>query len=261
MNKTIAQIKEELTLINNKEASLLQELAQDPRSGVQKLLQQKYRQLDQLAQLQADHQARLQIETDLHQAGYRLIAGIDEVGRGPLAGPVVTCAVILPQDTTAFVGINDSKQVSAKKRASFAEIIRQEALAYSISVYSVDQIDQLNILEATKQSMVEAVAGLSIQPDYLLIDALEIPSALPQAAIIKGDQRSLSIAAASILAKEHRDQMMVEYAQSYPQYRWDKNMGYGTKEHLQALDQYGYTPLHRKSFEPIKSMAQKYQEK
>ncbi|MGX7091641.1 ribonuclease HII [Hutsoniella sourekii] len=261
MNKTIAQIKEELILINNKEASLLQELALDPRSGVQKLLQQKYRQLDQLAQLQADHQARLQIETDLHQAGYRLIAGIDEVGRGPLAGPVVTCAVILPQDTTAFVGINDSKQVSAKKRASFAEIIRQEALAYSISVYSVDQIDQLNILEATKQSMVEAVAGLSIQPDYLLIDALEIPSALPQAAIIKGDQRSLSIAAASILAKEHRDQMMVEYAQSYPQYRWDKNMGYGTKEHLQALDQYGYTPLHRKSFEPIKSMTQKYQEK
>ena len=261
MNKTIAQIKEELTLINNKEASLLQELAQDPRSGVQNLLQQKYRQLDQLAKLQADHQARLQIETDLHQAGYRLIAGIDEVGRGPLAGPVVTCAVILPQDTTAFVGINDSKQVSAKKRAGFAEIIRKEALAYSISVYSVDQIDQLNILEATKQSMVEAVAGLSIQPDYLLIDALEIPSPLPQAAIIKGDQRSLSIAAASILAKEHRDQMMVEYAQSYPQYRWDKNVGYGTKEHLQALDQYGYTPLHRKSFEPIKSMIQKYQEK
>ena len=200
------------------------------------------------------HREKLLHENRLKKQGYRFIAGIDEVGRGPLAGPIVTAAVILPEDTSAFLGIDDSKRLSESKRLAFAEIIKKEALAYSIAIGSVDLIDRVNIYQATRKTMTHSVEGLSIIPEYLLIDAMTIDSPLPQESIIKGDQNSLSIAAASVLAKVHRDQIMKEYDHTYPGYDFGHNMGYGTANHLKALRELGYTPIHRKSFEPIKSM-------
>lgn len=189
-------------------------------------------------------------ENSLREKGYRLIAGLDEVGRGPLAGPVVTASVILPPDTELVIpGVNDSKQVSASKRAKLMEIIKEKAIAYSIGMADVDMIDQINILEATKVAMKRAVEGLKIQPEVLVIDALELKEVpLPQMKIIHGDALSVSIAAASIVAKETRDAMMVQFDEIWPQYGFASNKGYGTAAHIAALKQYGPCPIHRRSF-------------
>lgn len=183
-----------------------------------------------------------------YQEGYQFIAGIDEAGRGPLAGPVVAAAVIFPP---GYVNreINDSKQLSARKREELYEIIKSDAVAIGMGVVDADIIDRLNILRATLQAMREAVLELSTSPDFLLIDGLQcIPLLTPQKTLVKGDSRSISIAAASIIAKVSRDRIMEIYHRQFPQYNFRQNKGYGTKEHCRAIKQLGMCKIHRKSF-------------
>lgn len=183
-----------------------------------------------------------------YQEGYQFIAGIDEAGRGPLAGPVVAAAVIFPP---GYVNaeINDSKKLSARKREELYEIIKSDAVAIGMSVVDADIIDRLNILRATLQAMREAVLELSTSPDFLLIDGLQcIPLLTPQKTLVKGDSRSISIAAASIIAKVSRDRIMEMYHRQFPQYNFRQNKGYGTKEHCRAIQQLGMCKIHRKSF-------------
>ncbi|MBQ6354422.1 MAG: ribonuclease HII [Lachnospiraceae bacterium] len=176
------------------------------------------------------------------------IAGVDEVGRGPLAGPVVAAAVILPSDYE-ITGLNDSKKLSEKRREAMDEIIRREAVSFGIGLISQDRIDEINILQATYEAMRLALEQLSPAPDMILADAVTIPGIeTRQLPIIKGDAKSASIAAASIIAKVYRDHLMIEYDSLYPEDGFARNKGYGTKEHINALKEFGPTPLHRKSF-------------
>ena len=176
------------------------------------------------------------------------IAGIDEVGRGPLAGPVVTCAIILPKDCDILY-INDSKKLSAKKRDELYDILKEKALDIGIGIADNQRIDEINILQATYEAMRMSIANLKYTPDVLLNDAVTIPQVdILQVPIIKGDAKSISIGAASIVAKVTRDRMMDEYAKDYPQYHFEKNKGYGTKEHIEAIKKYGLCPIHRLSF-------------
>ncbi|MBQ4340091.1 MAG: ribonuclease HII [Firmicutes bacterium] len=187
-------------------------------------------------------------ENELYSKGIKYAAGIDEVGRGPLAGPVVAAAVILPLDFDVL-GINDSKKLSEKKREELFEVIKERAVAYSFGVVDNEVIDEINILEATKKAMKMAVESLEIKPEHLLIDAVKLQDVdLPQTAIIKGDEKSISVAAASILAKVTRDRMMVEYAEEYTHYAFEKNKGYGTKAHYEGIEKAGICPIHRKTF-------------
>lgn len=176
------------------------------------------------------------------------ICGIDEVGRGPLAGPVVAGAVVLPKDCRILY-INDSKKLSEKKREELFEIINKEAVSIGIGIVSPQRIDEINILQATYEAMREAIQKLTVLPDILLNDAVTIPQVdINQIPIIKGDAKSISIGAASIMAKCTRDHMMIEYAELFPEYSFEKNKGYGTKEHITALKEYGPSPIHRHSF-------------
>ncbi|GER88447.1 ribonuclease HII [Dictyobacter vulcani] len=197
-------------------------------------------------------------EMALFEQGYSFIAGLDEAGRGCLAGPVVAGAVILPrsEDTLElFAGVNDSKQLSAAARERYYEHIMQHALAVGVGIGSVEVIDTRNILQATKYAMQLALEQLSPRPDALLLDALYLPKVnLPQRSIIKGDSRSLSIAAASIIAKVTRDRLMVELHQEHPAYGFEKHKGYGTPAHLAALRAHGATPHHRRSFSPVSEL-------
>ena len=194
-------------------------------------------------------------EKQLYDQGFRLVAGVDEVGRGPLAGPVMAAAVILPKDVSQLEGVTDSKTLSAKKRALYYDRILEVALAVSVAEASVAEIDAVNILQATKLAMMRAIKNLDVKPDHLLIDHLTLEVNLPQLGIVKGDASSLSIAAASIVAKQTRDQRMQELHQHYPAYGFDKNAGYGTVAHRAALQDHGYIEgVHRQSFQPIKGM-------
>ena len=176
------------------------------------------------------------------------VAGVDEVGRGPLAGPVVAAAVILPSDHE-ILRINDSKKLSEKRREEMDRIIRQEALAIGIGIVSEARIDEINILQATYEAMRQALAQLDPQPGVVLVDAVTIPDvSVPQIPIVKGDAKSASIGAASIIAKVFRDRLMLQYHEQYPQYSFDSNKGYGTKAHIEALKEYGPSPVHRRSF-------------
>ncbi|MBO5924800.1 MAG: ribonuclease HII [Clostridia bacterium] len=179
--------------------------------------------------------------------GYKYICGIDEAGRGPLAGPVSVGCVIMPLDDM-IDGINDSKKLSEKKREALYDIILDKAISYSIVLVDNMTIDRLNILEATKSAMIEALSKLSVSPDLVLIDAVKLNCDYQQRSIIKGDATSYNVAAASILAKVTRDRLMREYDAKYPQYQFEKNKGYGTKVHVEALKEYGPTKIHRKTF-------------
>ena len=188
------------------------------------------------------------IEEEIHNSGVEYICGIDEVGRGPLAGPVVACAVILPEDEM-LLHLNDSKQVPRKKREILYDIIREKAVAYGIGVVSEKRIDEINILQATYEAMRMAIANLKVQPDLLLNDAVRIPEVdIKQVPIIKGDTLSASIAAASIVAKVTRDRMMVEYDKVYPGYDFASNMGYGSAKHYAGLDKLGPCEIHRRTY-------------
>lgn len=189
-----------------------------------------------------------ELERRLKGEGYRFIAGVDEAGRGPLAGPVYAAAVILPEDVR-LDGINDSKKLSPKKRGELFEEITEKAVAYA--VFSVDekQIDEINILRATHMAMNGAVSRLSQKPDYVIIDGNSIGGMeIPHETVVKGDSKSISIAAASILAKVSRDRYIIKMAELYPEYQFEKHKGYGTKEHIEAILKYGASPIHRKTF-------------
>ena len=189
------------------------------------------------------------IEKDLHQKGFRQICGIDEAGRGPLAGPVVVAGVIMKEDSM-IEGVNDSKKVSEKKRELLYDKIIDEAIAYQVAIIGQDVIDEINILNATKKGVTKVVEELSIKPDLIIIDALEHidTKGIPYEAIIKGDAKCYSIAAASIIAKVTRDRIMRQWDEIYPQYGFSKHKGYGTAMHIQAIKEYGLTPIHRRSF-------------
>lgn len=248
---TIKEIETLLNQLDRFDEQLFTDLSQDSRKGVQKLVQKKIRQLQAMEQANAERYARLRFERELWSQGYHNIAGVDEVGRGPLAGPVYAAAVILPHDFS-INGINDSKQLSHDKRINLSKAIKSHALAYCIAEASVAEIDQLNIKNASRLAMKRAIDQLSIQPDYVLVDAETIRSDIPQKALIKGDALSYSIASASIIAKVARDELMLSYDKQYPSYDFKHNMGYGTKNHLVALAHEGITPIHRKSFAPVK---------
>ena len=193
---------------------------------------------------------KLQYERALLAKGVRYIAGVDEVGRGPLAGPVVCAAVVMPLgESDLIVGVDDSKKVSIKKREILSEEIKKKALAYTIVEVSEKEIDEINILEATKLGMKKALETLSIAPETVLTDGnMTLNIDFPQRSVIHGDALSYSIGAASIIAKVYRDKMMDEYAKEYPQYAFDSNKGYGTAAHIQAIKEYGLCPIHRRTF-------------
>lgn len=189
----------------------------------------------------------LVFERELLAGGARLIAGMDEAGRGPLAGPVVAAAVIMPLDDV-IPGVDDSKKLTEKKREQLFDEIIKKAVAYKICAVDEKVIDEINILNATKKAMTECVTGLSVRPDIVLIDAVKLPLDVPTKSIIKGDALSYSIGAASILAKVYRDRLMREYDALYPWYGFAQNKGYGTKDHIDALRSVGPSPIHRRSF-------------
>ena len=191
---------------------------------------------------------KLKYERELIDKGYKYICGVDEVGRGPLAGPVVCAAVIMPIDDI-IDGVDDSKKLSAKKREAIAELIEKKAVACNICRVEPETIDEINILEATKLCMKNAVEGLSVKPDFVITDGnMTLDISIPQTSIIKGDALSYSIGAASIAAKVYRDKLMDEYAEVYPQYGFEKHKGYGTAEHIKAIKERGLCPVHRRSF-------------
>ncbi len=189
------------------------------------------------------------IEKDLHQKGINYIAGIDEAGRGPLAGPVVVASVIMPEDSM-IEGVNDSKKVSEKKREKLYDLIIEEAISYSVAIIGQDEIDNINILNATKKGLTTCVKELDIKPDLIIVDALNKidTQGIPYQSIIKGDAKCYSIAAASILAKVTRDRIMREWDKVYPQYGFAAHKGYGTAKHIEAIKEYGLCPIHRRSF-------------
>lgn len=190
-------------------------------------------------------------EEELEKKGIKYIAGVDEVGRGPLVGPVVTACVILPTGYT-LDGLTDSKKLSQKKREMYFDIIMKDALSVSIGIKSEQVIDEVNIYEATKLAMYEAINASKIKPEHVLIDAMKLETLdIPSTSIIKGDLKSITISAASVIAKVTRDRMLVELDKKYPEYGFAKNAGYGTKQHIEAIEKYGIIPEHRKTFKPV----------
>ena len=219
----------------------------DERSGVQKLVQRADKAVNAW-QKEEERIDQLSYFERKYGFEYDLIAGIDEVGRGPLAGPIMTCAVILPKDCRIH-GINDSKKLSEKQREELFPILKENAVSYAIGVNPPERIDEINILQATYEAMRFAIEKLEKRPDLLLIDAVHIPEVtIPEVSIIKGDAKSISIGAASILAKVTRDHYMEEMDALYPEYHFRENKGYGTKDHIEALKKYGPCPIHRRSF-------------
>ena len=196
------------------------------------------------------------IERDLRMQHGPLLAGVDEVGRGPLAGPVVACAVVMPPGQRAMPGVNDSKQLSAKKRESLIGRIRDRALAIGVGAASVREIDRFNILQASVLAMRRALRRLPVRPDHVVVDGKSIRTLdVPHTAIIHGDARCYSIACASIVAKITRDRVMHALAARYPQYRWENNVGYATANHLRGIADHGITPHHRRSFLPVAQLS------
>ena len=189
-------------------------------------------------------------ERELLNKGIKYIAGVDEVGRGPLVGPVVVACVILPPNYK-LEGLTDSKKLSAKKREYYYDILMKEALSVSVALRDNNRIDEINILEATKEAMIESINNSNIKPEYVLIDAVKLDIDIPTESIIKGDLKSLTIAAASVIAKVTRDRMMIELDKEFPEYNFKKNMGYGTKAHIEAIKEYGILKEHGKTFKPV----------
>lgn len=247
---TVLQVKEMLANITATDDPMLTTLKHDKRKGVQQLLQRWYKNKEKERVLQQRFIEMTRYENDLRAKGYQNIVGIDEVGRGPLAGPVVAAAVMLPAGFY-LPGINDSKKLTEEKRENYFRYIQDHALAIGVGTVPAYIIDEINIFEATKKAMLLAVEDLTMTPDYLLVDAMKLSTNIPQQSIVKGDANSVSIAAASIIAKVTRDRYMKQLGEQFPDYHFEKNMGYGTKQHILGIKQKGITPYHRKSFAPI----------
>lgn len=245
--KKISAVKEELQAAEETMLpSFISKYGEDGRAGVQNLVRQAKKKLERLEKERARMETLKQYERQYGAAGY--VCGIDEAGRGPLAGPVVAGAAILPKDC-GILGINDSKQLSEKKREELYSVILEEAVAVGIGMASPQRIDEINILMATYEAMRQAIQNLPVVPDILLNDAVCIPQVeIPQVPIIRGDAKSISIGAASILAKVTRDRLMVEYDKIMPEYGFARHKGYGTSEHIEAIRVYGPSSIHRQSF-------------
>lgn len=249
MAESVLSIKEKLEKCTLKELDdFIAFYGSDERKGVIKLTETAKKR----KQAYFDEQVRLKniykYEQSLYDNGCVYVAGVDEVGRGPLAGPVAAAVVILKKDDL-IEGINDSKKLSAQKREELYKVITERAVSYAVGIVSPAEIDEINILQATYKAMREALGKLSVKPDHLLADAVTIPLIdVPQTAIIKGDAKSISIGAASIVAKVTRDKMMEEYDKIYPGYGFAQNKGYGSAEHIKAIKEKGICPIHRKTF-------------
>lgn len=225
----------------------IEEYINDGRPGVSKIIGMAQKRMEKL-RIERERIEHLKEFENQYWPEFDYIGGIDEVGRGPLAGPVVTACVVLPKDCSILY-INDSKKLSASKREELYEIIMKEAVSVGIGVCSEQRIDEINILQATYEAMRQAISECSVEPQVLLNDAVTIPEVkIQQVPIIKGDAKSISIGAASIIAKVTRDRMMVEYDSIYPEYHFASNKGYGSAEHIEALKKYGPCPIHRRSF-------------
>ncbi|WP_449458675.1 ribonuclease HII [Streptococcus suis] len=250
---TIKEVTALLAQVDSLDSSVWLELDQDDRAGVQAAIKKRQKELEKEAAEDARLETMLCYEKALYENGVEWVAGIDEVGRGPLAGPVVAAAVILPKSCKIRY-LNDSKKIPKSKHETIYQEVMERAVAVGVGIKDAAVIDQVNIYEATKLAMLEALGKLGQKPDHLLIDAMKLDTPIPQTSIIKGDANSLSIAAASIVAKVTRDKMMADYDKEFSGYGFAKNVGYGTAEHLEGLNKLGITPIHRKTFEPIKSM-------
>jgi ribonuclease HII len=249
--ETISQIKEKIESHNFTKTEW-ETYLQDERKGVKAIVDRHNKRLQEKQVLLAHFQEMLKFEKQQWNIGQLHIAGIDEAGRGPLAGPVVAAAVVIDREFY-IEGLNDSKKLSEKMRESFFDEIKEQAVSYGIGIVENGLIDRINIYQATKLAMKKAITSLSVHPEHLLIDAVQLTEVpIEQQAIIKGDQKSISIAAASVLAKVTRDRMMKEIDKEFPAYQFASNMGYGTKDHLEALQEFGPTPYHRMTFAPVK---------
>ena len=245
--KPISKIREEFEAASmEKLPSLYREYQEDTRAGVRSLID-RYRKKEEALEKEKVRTEQMKVYERQYEArGY--VCGIDEVGRGPLAGPVVAGAVILPKDC-GILWLNDSKKLTARKREELYDVIMEQAVAVGLGCVSPARIDEINILQATYEAMMEAISKLPIQPDVLLNDAVTIPGVnIFQVPIIKGDGKSVSIAAASIVAKVTRDHLMEEYDREIPGYGFASNKGYGSEQHIEALKKYGPSPIHRKTF-------------
>lgn len=247
---TIKEVKERLLTIQEVDDPFIEMCLADTRKGVQTALLSWKKRVEDEEKLVQHYVAMNKFELEAKQLGYHFIAGIDEVGRGPLAGPVVAAAVILDPNQS-ILGLNDSKKLNVIKREQLYDEINNKAHAVGVGIVTPQEIDQINILQATKKAMIKAYEDLSVEPDFLLIDAVKLKTTIPQQSIIKGDMHSNSIMAASIIAKVTRDKLMTDYDLQFPGYGFASNAGYGTKVHLEGLEKYGATAIHRKTFSPV----------
>ncbi|WP_156019172.1 ribonuclease HII [Streptococcus ruminantium] len=252
---TIKEVTALLARVDSLKSPIWSDLALDERAGVQAAIKKRQKELKKEAAEDARLEAMLCYEKVLYENGVEWVAGIDEVGRGPLAGPVVAAAVILPKGCKIRY-LNDSKKIPKSKHEAIYQEVMEQAVAIGIGIKNAEIIDQVNIYEATKLAMLEALEKLDKEPQHLLVDAMKLDSSIPQTSIIKGDANSLSIAAASIVAKVTRDRLMADYDREFSGYGFAKNAGYGTAEHVEGLNKLGITPIHRRSFEPIKSLVE-----
>lgn len=254
MGKQSISVIRQLFEENKIDALILDELRNDNRKGVQTLIKRYEKQQEKQKALQLKFLNMTAYEKRARESGYQLIAGVDEAGRGPLAGPLVVASVILPADFE-LIGLDDSKKLSEIQRNAFFEIIKEQAISYKIVIISNHDIDKMNILQATKYGMFKAISELEVAPDYALLDAVQLDN-LPCASevIIQGDAKSITIAAASVLAKVTRDRLMKEIHKEYPMYDFSSNMGYGTKNHMDSLKVHGASPYHRVSFAPVRNV-------
>ncbi|GAB3069931.1 ribonuclease HII [Salinicoccus sesuvii] len=249
--KTIKEVEVEVSSYDTIEEVNTSIHTHDNRKGVIRLLEKHRRRITSENKLKAKYSTMSQYENNLRESVH-YIAGLDEAGRGPIAGEVVAAAVILPEGFY-LPGLDDSKKLSLKKRMAFREVIMAQA-DYGIGIASVEEIDELNIYQASRLAMKRAVENLKAAPGHLLVDAMTLDMGIPETSIIKGDAHSVSIAAASVIAKTERDMMMAQYNVSYPGYGFDSHKGYGTKDHLEALYSLGASNIHRQTFEPVKSI-------
>lgn len=254
--KTIKEIAEQLQTTMTPEP-WMEQLKADHRAGVKKELARWNRNYEKKRQVKQAFEGKIAFDASYKRTQDALVCGVDEAGRGPLAGPVVCAAVVLPERADDLLGLDDSKKISKQERERLATLIKEIAVSYSVHIQSAARIDELNIYVATIESMETAVNALSIRPDIVLVDAMTLQVDCETESIIKGDEKSLAIAAASILAKTTRDELMEKLDIHYPMYKFRKNAGYGTSEHVEALLNHGPCEHHRKTFEPVKSMLER----
>lgn len=251
--QTVKEIEERLKFLESP-TEWLKELEKDQRLGVQKALKRWYKKDEKKQHERLAHENKLAFDASYRPFPEAYLAGVDEAGRGPLAGPVVTASVILPTNCDELIGLDDSKTITKEKREQFAEKIKAIAVDYAVHIQPAAIIDEINIYEATRQSMEMAVHNLNVSPHFVIVDAMKLSIQQPTESVIKADAKSLAVAAASILAKTTRDAYMEKLHTDYPMYHFQKNAGYGTADHLIALEKYGPCDDHRKTFEPVKSL-------